>query len=310
MGSEYPPTPPIYFEAGKSSFPDCKDIVLPAETVPKKEPIIEIDYLKTESTKSTFISSSYQFIQQNKPKPINQKLLPPKINWNEIIGYLEIKRIIDAVITTSSKKKTHLLISGAPGTSKTVFLKTIEESLKKLGLNVHYLDATTLSSAGVIEYLFANDVKYALIDELDKLEKEHQKVFLNLLESSIIQETKGKKGGIRRKEMKDTIFICTANYIEKIMVPLLTRFLSLNIPKYTKEQFYQIGCELLETQYNKTKEIAYYIVDSIWNIYTQKRNEEPNLRQCVQVSILTDNDKATIDPILYGIAKYSRQYEE
>jgi hypothetical protein len=64
------------------------------------------------------------------------------------------------------------------------FLKTIESSLLTQGYNVHYLDATALSSSGIIEYMFTNDV-YCLLDELDKLEKEHQSVFLNLLETVI-----------------------------------------------------------------------------------------------------------------------------
>jgi hypothetical protein len=75
---------------------------------------------------------------ENKPNNI-------VINWSKIIGYDEIKHIIDAALATGSKKKTHILIVGAAGTSKTVFLKTIEESLMLQGLNVHYLDATTLS---------------------------------------------------------------------------------------------------------------------------------------------------------------------
>lgn len=191
---------------------------------------------------------------------------------------------------------------------RTVFLKTIESSLLTHGYNVHYLDATTLSSSGVIEYMFTNDVTYCLLDELDKLEKEHQTAFLNLLESGTLQETKNKK--IRKKEMKDTIVIATGNYIEKIMPPLLTRFLTLNIPKYTKDQFYDISVKLLTSQYRKTHEIAYYIADQIWNIYTEKRNEEPNMRQCVQIASLTDNTKESIDPILQGIATYSFKLEE
>lgn len=191
---------------------------------------------------------------------------------------------------------------------RTVFLKTIESSLLTHGYNVHYLDATTLSSSGVIEYMFTNDVTYCLLDELDKLEKEHQTAFLNLLESGTLQETKNKK--IRKKEMKDTIVIATGNYIEKIMPPLLTRFLTLNIPKYTKDQFYDISVKLLTSQYGKTHEIAHYIADQIWNIYTEKRNEEPNMRQCVQIASLTDNTKESIDPILQGIATYSFKMEE
>jgi Holliday junction resolvasome RuvABC ATP-dependent DNA helicase subunit len=253
--------------------------------------------------------------QQNKDKvevkDNTQPYIPKgkiKIDWSKVIGYEEIKHIISQALNTTHKKKTHVLIVGAAGTSKTVFLKTIEESLHKQKLNVHYLDSTTLSSSGVIEYLFTNDVQYCLLDEIDKLEKEHQRCFLNMLESGILQETKNKK--IRKKDMKNTVFIATGNYIEKIMHPLLTRFLTLKIPEYTKQQFYEIGITLLTQQFGKSKEIAHYIVDNVYKIYKETRKEKPNLRYARDIATLTGNDKREIDPILKGITTYSQDYIE
>jgi hypothetical protein len=272
-----------------------------------KEEIKELALTKYQELTPTINTNAIQTITKQHGKII--------IDWSPVIGYTEIKHILDAIINNQSKKKTHTLIAGAPGTSKTVFLKTIEASLKKQNINVHYLDATTLSSSGVVQYLFDNNVQYCLLDELDKLEKEHQKVFLNLLESGILQETKSgigknKSERIRRKECKDIIVIATANYIERIMKPLKTRFLPLNIPAYTKQQFYDIGVQLLTQQYKKSKEIAFYIVDQVWNIYAIKQNKPPNLRQAVQVATLTDNTKESINPILQGLEKYSEEYEE
>lgn len=230
------------------------------------------------------------------------------IDWNKIIGYEEIKHIIDAALNSTYKKRTHVLLCGAPGTSKTVFLLTILESMKKQNINAHYLDATTLTSSGVIEYMFIHDMEFCLLDELDKLAKEHQATFLNTLETGLLQETKNKK--IRSKSMKECTFIITANYQDKILKPLFTRMMTLLIPEYTKEQFYQIGGQLLMEQYDKTKEIAFYIVDNIYKIYTEERKEKPNLRYARDVAILTNNDKLVIDPILKGIAKYSKKYDE
>lgn len=244
-------------------------------------------------------------VNQNIKKVKREKII---IDWSKIIGYEPIKFAITQTLNSKSKKKTHMLIVGAAGTSKTVFLNVIEENLKKQNLNVHYLDATTLTSSGVIQYLFDNDIEFALIDEIDKLEKEHQRTFLNLLESGLLQETKFKR--IRRKEMKNTIFIATGNYIEKIMHPLLTRFMTFKIPEYTKEEFHTIGVQLLSQQYDKTPDIAYYIVSQIWNIYTEIRHEKPNLRYARDVANLSDNDKSTIDPLLEAQKKYSQNYEE
>lgn len=241
------------------------------------------------------------------PHNTNQTLTEYDIDWSKIIGYDDIKTVISSVLSTNSKKKTHLLIAGSAGTSKTVFLKVIESNLKRFGKNVHYLDSSTLSSSGVIEYLFCHDVDYLALDEIDKLEKPHQATFLNLLESGILQETKHKR--IRKKEYPNLVTIATANYLDKLMHPLLTRFLVLEIPEYTKDQFFKISQALLTQQYGKTKEIALYITQKIWDIYTIKRKQKPNMRQCVQVGNISKNDKKQIDIIINTLDKYSKVYE-
>jgi Holliday junction DNA helicase RuvB len=70
--------------------------------------------------------------------------------------------------------------------------------------------------------------KYILIDELDKMERADQPVFLNVLETGILQETKFKRA--RRMDLKDTWFFCTSNDNSKIIDPLLSRFYILEIP--------------------------------------------------------------------------------
>ena len=112
-----------------------------------------------------------------------------------------------------------------------------------------------------------------------------------MLESGILQETKsgiGKTRGdrIRKKEMQNTLFIATGNYIDKIMHPLLTRFMTFKIPEYKEEEFYAIGIKAIMEQYEKTKEIARYIVTQIWNIYTNIRHEKPNLRYARDIANL------------------------
>ena len=290
-----------------------KETITTIET--KWSPAIQQNIMITEGSKPSFplldIAEREQVYNRLNYKS-NGKIA---INWNKIIGYEPIKFAITQALNSKSKKKTHMLIVGAAGTSKTVFLKVIEENLKAQNLNVHYLDSTTLSSSGVIEYLFTNDVDYCLLDEIDKLEKIHQRVFLNLLESGVLQETKsgiGKTRGdrIRKKEMQNTLFIATGNYIDKIMHPLLTRFMTFKIPEYTEEEFYEIGIKLLCEQYGKTKEIARYIVTQVWNIYTNIRHEKPNLRYARDIANLSDNSKEQIDLLLDAQKRYSQNYEE
>jgi hypothetical protein len=285
--------------------------IIPNQIKPKAfKEIVNTQLAISARPKLEYITKSYAQEQQLNTKVVNSldNIGNIVIDWSKIIGYDDIKHMISAALNNLHKKKTHIMLCGSPGTSKTVFLLTIQESLKDQGIESHYLDATTLSSSGVIDYMFNHDMNFALIDELDKCKKEHQAVFLNCLETGILQETKNKK--IRRKEMKNCVFIITANYKDKILEPLFTRMLPLLIPEYTKAEFYNIGTQLLHKQYGKTKEIAHYIVDQVYTIFTHKRKEKPNMRYARDIALLTTNEKSNIDPILRGITTYSIQYDK
>ncbi|MGZ5511371.1 MAG: AAA family ATPase [Nitrososphaeraceae archaeon] len=240
---------------------------------------------------------------------LEKKHVAITIDWSDIIGYDEIKYTIEQSLNSINKKRTHILIIGEAGTSKTVFLLTMLESLKKQNINVHYLDATTLSSAGVIDYLFSNNVEICLLDEIDKLEKEHQRVFLNMLEIGVLMETKGKKNGIRQKNVENMQVFATGNYMEKLYNPLLTRFMLFEIPAYTKEEFITIGTKLLQgKKYGKSEQLANYISSQIWEIYTS-RSKKPNLRYARQVAEITPNDIHKVDKVLSALKKYSNKVD-
>jgi ATP-dependent Lon protease len=79
--------------------------------------------------------------------------------------------------------------------------------------------------------------------------------------------------------MKTWIF-ATSNNIEKIMVPLQSRFFVVKLEAYTYEQFYQISVQLLtQSQKRKVKlDIAESTADAIWN-----KMKYANIRDCVKI---------------------------
>ena len=64
-------------------------------------------------------------------------------------------------------------------------------------------------------------------------------------------------------ELTSWVF-ATANSCEKISVPLLSRFLVLEIPEYTIEQFTEIAVSRL-TKEKVDKQVASVIAENVWN---------------------------------------------
>jgi Holliday junction DNA helicase RuvB len=82
-----------------------------------------------------------------------------------IVGYPDIKRLFLKSII--AKDPVHILLTGPPASSKTIFLLEILEGLS----HSYFVDAVGTSGPGMIDYLFSNDIDYLLIDEIDKMKK-------------------------------------------------------------------------------------------------------------------------------------------
>ena len=109
-----------------------------------------------------------------------------------------------------------ILLTGPPASAKTLFL----QSLMKLK-DSHFMDCSSASKSGIVDYIFENKPKYLLLDELDKLSRKDQTFLLNLMETRIVSETKYDR--TRRMEIKTSVF-ATSNSVEKIILPLQSRF--------------------------------------------------------------------------------------
>src|SRR5437867_7748174 len=88
--------------------------------------------------------------------------------FSNIVGYPQIKKLLLRSIV--AKEPVHILLTGPPSSSKTVFLL---EMLEGLG-GTYFVDAVGASGAGVMDRLFSNNTKYLLIDEIDKMKKNDQ----------------------------------------------------------------------------------------------------------------------------------------
>jgi len=89
-----------------------------------------------------------------------------------------------------------------------------------------FVVGSNTTKAGLVNQLFERRPKFLLIDELEKMNNTDQTSLLHLMETGIISETKFNK--TRQMELTSWVF-ATANSCQKIIRPLLSRFLVLEI---------------------------------------------------------------------------------
>jgi replication-associated recombination protein RarA len=90
-----------------------------------------------------------------------------------------------------SKYTNSVLLTGPPASSKTVFILELLDYSK---VKAYFVDGTTESGMGIVDYLFDHtDLKFLLIDEIDKLSKKDQKLLLNVMETGILSDVKAKR---------------------------------------------------------------------------------------------------------------------
>lgn len=213
--------------------------------------------------------------------------------FHSIVGYSDIKKLVTRCI--KSKESVHLLLAGPPASSKTIFLLEMAKELK----DSEYIDGTNTSGVGMVDYLFSNPkTKFLLIDEIDKLQKNFQTVLYNVMETGLLIETKAKsKKGFRKQKMNLKIF-ATSNDLTKLNLPLRSRFITIELPEYTWEQFLKITNNILCEKYELDEDIATKIAQVVWYNIGSK-----DIRDSLQIAKLTGviDD---VEEIAHTLVKY------
>jgi holliday junction DNA helicase RuvB len=175
--------------------------------------------------------------------------------FENIYGYDDVKRLFR--MSLESNHECSIILTGPPASAKTLFL----QSLMKLK-DSHFIDCSSATKSGIVDYVFENKPKHLLLDELDKLSRKDQTFLLNLMETGIVSETKYNK--TRKLEIKTSVF-ATSNSIERIIPPLLSRFFVVKLQAHTYEQFCEITMRLLTSdQYKVDEEIANVTTEAVW----------------------------------------------
>jgi holliday junction DNA helicase RuvB len=131
--------------------------------------------------------------------------------------------------------------------------------------------------------LFDKRPRFLLIDEIEHMPAKDQAVLLSLMQSQTISETK--YGKTRQIQLKCSVF-ASSNGTKKMLVPLLSRFVVMNVQKYSYEEFKEVAMKLLiEREHLEDESLAAAIVAEVWH----KKSANSNIRDVVKIARLTKN---------------------
>lgn len=212
--------------------------------------------------------------------------------FSNIVGYREIKILLLKSIV--AKEPVHVLLSGPPSSSKTIFLLEMLDGLD----DTYFIDAVGASAAGMIDHLFNNRTKYLLIDEIDKMKKNDQAALLNVMETGILSETK--LGKTRQKKMKLWIF-ATSNNVERLSVALRSRFMELHLDEYTYEEFVEIIRRFLKNKHRLDAILSEKIGHAVWH-----RMRSKDIRDAIRIAKLTKSS-TDVDWLVDVQMKYGKK---
>jgi MoxR-like ATPase len=217
---------------------------------------------------------------------------PEEAIFQDIDGYNDIKKLMMRCIV--SPEPTHVILDGPPASGKTVFLLSMEKELD----NTYFVDCTNATGPGMIDYLLSHDVRYLLLDEVEKMSKKDQNVLLNMMETGVLTSTKVKK--TYKKKMNVSIF-ATTNDIDSLSKPLRSRFLEFSLPEYTFEEFVNVSVKLLGKRYGYSPELSHKVANVVWNTIKSK-----DCRGILQVGKLSRNI-SDVDFVITALKKYKRK---
>jgi replication-associated recombination protein RarA len=212
--------------------------------------------------KDKSMSNTARVFSQVRPelehKSVHDSYNQRQILFDDIIGFEDLKELLTKCLTV--KESCNVLLSGPPASSKTVFLLAIQKEVS----NACFIDAANASGPGLVDYIFEHpETRVICVDEIDKLKKTDQTALLNLLETGILSSTKVRK--TRSIKMKNVKVFATSNDVDRLIDPLRSRLLELELPEYTWENFLQITQKLLQNRHRLDETTSAKIAQVVWS---------------------------------------------
>lgn len=203
-------------------------------------------------------------------KPLVEKLTKPEPLFESVVGYDDVKKLFH--MSLSSDKPVHILLVGPPASAKTLFM------LECMKLERSYFTLGSHSTkSGMIDYLFEKRPRYLIIDEIEHMPMKDQTALLSLMETGIVSETKFQK--TRNTQLKTWVF-ATSNGTDRMLTPLLSRFIVLHFKQYSFGSFQEVSTHILGRE-GVASDVASAIADAVWTKLKSK-----DIRDCIKIGRL------------------------
>jgi Holliday junction DNA helicase RuvB len=207
--------------------------------------------------------------------------------FDSIVGYSDVKRLFQ--LSLSSEKPVHLLLVGPPASAKTLFMMEcmkLERSYFTLGSHS--------TKSGMLDYLFDKRPRYLIVDEIEHMSMKDQTALLSLMETGILAETKFQK--TRNTHLKTWVY-ATSNSTERMLTPLLSRFVMLRFKQYSFGSFQEVCTHILGRE-GVTSDIAAAIAEAVWTKLKSK-----DIRDCIKIGRLAKT-KEDVEWISHTLRAY------
>jgi Holliday junction DNA helicase RuvB len=207
--------------------------------------------------------------------------------FESIVGYDDVKRLFN--MSLSSEKPVHILLVGPPASAKTLFM------LECMKLERSYFTLGSHSTkSGMIDYLFEKRPRYLIVDEIEHMPMKDQTALLSLMETGIVSETKYQR--TRNTQLKTWVF-ATSNGTERMLTPLLSRFVVLHFKQYSFGSFQEVCTHILSRE-GVPSEVGQAIADAVWT-----KLKSRDIRDCIKLGRLA-RTKADVEWIAQTMKTY------
>ena len=215
-------------------------------------------------------------------------LFHQEVEFGNIQGYGDIKDLLRRALSTD--ENYNLLFCGPPASAKTLFLLGILECRKGV-----YFDGSNTTNR-ILDVLEEERPRVICIDELDKMSRQFQNQLLNFLESGRIKVDQQRRS--YDFEIKGAKVFATCNEITRLSKPLQSRFRTLHLPPYTKEQYLDIAVKVCPKLKEETSRL---IGEELWKQGSKDIRDVINLGKLIRKGDAPEEIKG----LLKTLAKYT-----